>query len=217
MFILGDENRREKVAHLSLHRLLLLGLGYLARRRRHGPALASHHRVARGAEMGSVVLHAVVLTREATGAALVGTLVVLLAGVDAHVPGQMSGGGERPAAVAHVLLSLLVVGVVEVHVHNRHRLGLVKRGRLWQRGRSVRVNMGRRRRRHLHHGRRGWWWRGRGMDHLGLNLNLSLSLGLWLVVVHRGRGGVVDVSNGRQWALVVENVFERHGSSWMCV
>lgn len=55
------------------------------------------------------------------------------------------------------------------------------------------------------------------MDHLGLNLNLSLSLGLWLVVVHRGRGGVVDVSNGRQWALVVENVFERHGSSWMCV
>lgn len=199
--VLSHQDGGQEVAHFSLNRLLLLGLGDLSRGRRNGAALSPHHGVARCAEMGSVMLHAVVLTGEPRSASLVGALVVLLAGVDAHVSGQVSRGGERPATVAHVLLSLLVVHIVEVDVHNGHSLGLVQRRRLGQRRshilRSMLLHM------LMRHGHGGRWWWGSLMDHLGLRL----------VVVHGRSGRVVDVPDGRQWTLVVEDVFERHGES----
>lgn len=124
---LRDQHGRKKVAHLALDRLAILGLGH-PRRRRDGAGLSSQHGVARGAQMGAVVLHAIVLARESRGAAIVRALVVLLARVDSHVSGQVAGGGERPAAVAEVLLALLVVGIVQIDVDNGHR-GLVERRR----------------------------------------------------------------------------------------
>lgn len=125
--ILRHQHSREKVAHFALD-FFLLGLGHLPRGRRDRPALASHHGVSRRAQMRSVMLHAVVLAGKTAGAALVRTLVVFLSCVDSHMTGEMSRGRERPATVAHVLLALFVVHVVEIHVDNWHRLGLIKRG-----------------------------------------------------------------------------------------